>query len=79
MYDILFPYGTYKQKTAEDWLLGVTMPNPDVVYDNINTVHENEVCIKWFSLARYPQSPISSRPTLITGPVWKWAQTLTKR
>ncbi len=48
MYDILFPYGTYKQKTAEDWLLGVTMPNPDVVYDNINTVHENEVCIKWF-------------------------------
>ena len=42
MYDILFPYGTYKQKTAEDWLLGVTMPNPDVVYDNIETVHENE-------------------------------------
>lgn len=42
MYDILFPFGTYKQKTAEDWLMGVTMPNPDVVYDNIETVHENE-------------------------------------
>lgn len=42
MYQILFPYGAYKQKTAEDWLLGVTMPNPDVVYDNIQTVHENE-------------------------------------
>jgi len=42
MYDILFPYGAYKQKTAEDWLMGVTMPNPDVVYDNIETVHENE-------------------------------------
>jgi|EP01033_Poteriospumella_lacustris_P000179 hypothetical protein len=42
MYQILFPYGAYKQKTAEDWLLGVTMPNPDVVYDNIKTVHENE-------------------------------------
>ena len=42
MYDILLPYGTYKQKTAEDWLMGVTMPNPDVVYDNIQTVHENE-------------------------------------
>jgi len=42
MYEILFPYGAYKQKTAEDWLLGVTMPNPDVVYDNIQTVHEHE-------------------------------------
>jgi hypothetical protein len=42
MYQILFPNGAYKQKTAEDWLLGVTMPIPDVVYDNIKTVHENE-------------------------------------
>ena len=42
IYQILFPFGAYKQKTAEDWLLGVTMPNPDVVYDNIQTVHENE-------------------------------------
>ena len=42
VYDILFPHGTYKQKTTEDWLLGLTMPNPDVVYDNIKTVHENE-------------------------------------
>lgn len=41
-YDILFPYGTYKQKTVEDWLMGLTMPDPDVVYDNIQTVHEHE-------------------------------------
>jgi hypothetical protein len=37
------PYGAYKQKTAEDWLLGLTMPNPEVVNDNIRTVHENEM------------------------------------
>eukprot|EP01038_Epipyxis_sp_PR26KG_P017594 gene17594-24442_t len=29
MYRVLFPYGTYKQKTTEDWLMGVSMPNPD--------------------------------------------------
>lgn len=43
MYDILFPYGTYKQKTAEDWLLDLDMPNPDVVYDNIADVHTHEM------------------------------------
>eukprot|EP01035_Chromulina_nebulosa_P034394 gene34394-46136_t len=43
MYKILIPYGAYKQKTAEDWLLGLTMPNPEVVNDNIQTVHENEM------------------------------------
>jgi predicted acyl esterase len=42
LYDILLPHGAYKQETTEDWLLGLTMPNPDVVYDNIATVHENE-------------------------------------
>lgn len=42
IYQVLFPYGAYKQRTAEDWLLGLTMPNPDVVYDNIKVVHENE-------------------------------------
>jgi uncharacterized protein len=42
MYDILFPYGTYKEETTEDWLFGLTMPNPEVVYDNIQTVYENE-------------------------------------
>lgn len=42
MYDVLFPHGCYKQETAEDWLHGLTMPNPDVVYDNINTIYENE-------------------------------------
>ena len=42
MYEILFPYGTYKQETTEDWLMGLTMPNPDVVYDNIKTVYEHE-------------------------------------
>lgn len=49
MYDILFPYGAYKQKTAEDWLMGVTMPNPDVVYDNIETVHENEAHTEYWA------------------------------
>lgn len=43
MYDILYPYGTYKQETAEDWLHGLTMPNPDVVYDNIAMCHEHEM------------------------------------
>jgi uncharacterized protein len=42
MYDILFPLGAYKQETTEDWLFGLTMPNPEVVYDNIQTVYENE-------------------------------------
>jgi len=42
MYDILFPHGCYKQETTENWLFGLTMPNPDVVYDNIKTVYENE-------------------------------------
>jgi predicted acyl esterase len=41
-YQILMPNGAYKQKTVEDWLLGISMPNPDVVYDNIQTVHEHE-------------------------------------
>jgi len=42
MYDILFPHGTYKQETTENWLHGLTMPTPEVVYDNIKTVYENE-------------------------------------
>ena len=42
MYNILFPNGAYKQKTTEDWLHGLTMPNPDVVNENIQTVHEHE-------------------------------------
>lgn len=42
IYQTLFPFGAYKQQTAEDWLLGLTMPNPAVVEDNIRTVHENE-------------------------------------
>jgi len=41
-YDILCPNGAYKQKTVEDWLHGLTMPDPDVVNANIQTVHENE-------------------------------------
>jgi len=43
MYKILVPYGTYKEKTAEDWLHGLTMPNPSVVDDNIKLVRENEM------------------------------------
>lgn len=42
MYNVLFPHGAYKEETTEDWLFGLTMPNPDVVYDNIDTVHQNE-------------------------------------
>ena len=43
MYNILFPHGAYKEETAENWLHGLTMPNPDVVYDNIATVHQHEM------------------------------------
>jgi len=42
MYKVLFPHGCYKQETTEAWLLDLTMPNPDVVYDNLATVYENE-------------------------------------
>jgi putative CocE/NonD family hydrolase len=42
MYDILFPNGCYKKETTENWLFGLTMPNPDVVYDNVATVYANE-------------------------------------
>ena len=43
IYQILLPYGTYKQKTSEDWLLGLTLSgDSNVIYDNINIVHENE-------------------------------------
>eukprot|EP01039_Chlorochromonas_danica_P009613 gene9613-10628_t len=56
IYQILFPYGAYKQKTAEDWLLGVTMPNPDVVYDNIQTVHENEAHTDFWAQVELDQS-----------------------
>jgi hypothetical protein len=42
MYDILFPYGTYKQETTESWLNDLTMRNEAVKIDNIRTVYENE-------------------------------------
>lgn len=42
-YDMILPGGTFKQRTAEDWLGGLTMPNPDVVNDNIDTLHEHEM------------------------------------
>jgi len=43
IYQILLPNGAYKQKTVEDWLLGLTMPEPQVAYDNIETVHQHEM------------------------------------
>lgn len=43
VYDILFPYGNYKQETVENWLMGLTMPDPSEVYKNIDTVHQNEM------------------------------------
>jgi predicted acyl esterase len=42
IYQTLIPNGAYKQKTAEDWLLDLTMPNPDYVNVNIEIVHLNE-------------------------------------
>ena len=43
IYQILLPYGTYKQKTAEDWLLDLTLSgDSNAIYDNIDIVHENE-------------------------------------
>ena len=54
MYDTLLPFGAYKQKTAEDWLLGLTMPNPDVVYTNIEILHQNEAHTDfWNNMVRY--------------------------
>jgi uncharacterized protein len=56
MYDIIMPYGDYKQETTEDWLYGLTMPNPDVVYDNIQTVYENEAHTSyWDGIACSPE------------------------
>jgi len=49
IYQILIPNGAYKQKTVEDWLLGVYMPTPEVVYDNIKTVYENEAHTYYWS------------------------------
>ena len=56
MYDIIMPYGDYKEETTEDWLYGLTMPNPDVVYDNIETVYENEArTTYWDGIACSPE------------------------
>jgi predicted acyl esterase len=41
-YQILFPFGAYKQETAEDWLLSLDMTNPEFVYTDIALVHFNE-------------------------------------
>ncbi len=41
-YDILLPNGAYKQKTVEDWLNALTMPIPEVVKGNIQTIYNNE-------------------------------------
>ena len=52
MYNVILPDGAYKQKTAEDWLRGLTMPNPDVVNDNIEFVHKNEMrTVVWDNIA----------------------------
>eukprot|EP00286_Rhodomonas_abbreviata_P028288 CAMPEP_0181292308 /NCGR_PEP_ID=MMETSP1101-20121128/2435_1 /TAXON_ID=46948 /ORGANISM="Rhodomonas abbreviata, Strain Caron Lab Isolate" /LENGTH=600 /DNA_ID=CAMNT_0023396765 /DNA_START=65 /DNA_END=1867 /DNA_ORIENTATION=+ len=49
MYDTLFPFGTYKEKTTVDWLTDLSMPNPDVLYDNLDTVAENEAHTDWWA------------------------------
>ena len=43
LYNVLFAGGTYKQKTTEDWIHGLDMPNPGVAETCIQTAHENEV------------------------------------
>lgn len=48
MYNVLCPGGCYKQKTTEDWLHGLTMPDPAYVETNIQTVHENEAHTAWY-------------------------------
>lgn len=56
MYNIIMPYGDYKQETTEDWLMGLTMPDPDVVYDNIQTVYDNEARTDyWDGIAGSPE------------------------
>jgi len=56
MYGTIFPDGAYKQKTAEDWLRGLTMPNPEVVEQNIQFVHENEAkTVVWDNIAMNPR------------------------
>ena len=49
MYDMFMPNGAYKQKTFEDWITSLTMPNPDVVNDNLRVIHENEAHTDFWS------------------------------
>jgi len=42
MYGVIFPSGAYKQETAEEWLQGISMPDPNVVNVNIETLHQKE-------------------------------------
>ena len=48
-FEFMFPGGTYKQQTAEDWLKGLTMPNPDYVNTDIEIVHQNEAYTDWWA------------------------------
>ncbi len=44
VYSILLPNGAYKQKTTEDWLTDLGIPNdPWTLDENIQLVHENEM------------------------------------
>lgn len=56
LYDILYPFGAYKQETAEDWLLSLTMPNPDFVYTDIELVHVNEKHNAFWSLVELDEN-----------------------
>jgi hypothetical protein len=51
MYSILFSGGAYKQETTEQWLMGLTMSNPEAVYADIALVYQVELVIFTLSLS----------------------------
>jgi hypothetical protein len=56
IYDILYPFGAYKQKTAEDWLTSLDMTNPDFLKVDIEAVHLLERHSKFWSLVELDES-----------------------
>ena len=60
IYQILFPFGAYKQRTTEDWLLGLSMPNPDFVNVDIELVHRNEAYSEFWQRVELSDEQIST-------------------
>jgi predicted acyl esterase len=69
IYDILFPFGTYKQETAEDWLTSLDMPNPDFVKVDIELVHLNEKHGRFWDLVELDEDIYKN----VRGPSGFWA------